>query len=183
MAFKDIKDQQEIIKEKVVTSKDSPREPRYWAFCANPKRYKVREAVYRLKTSYWFVDRSAVREGDFAVIWQSLDDRGKRGVVAFAEILSNPREKENFDDPYWVKQDELQQKRNRVLVNVYLSPGLPLWVDKSHVGDFLRTLSVARARGRTVFHLSSEQWEKLLELAGLRESPPFYSGKFVTRPR
>jgi 5-methylcytosine-specific restriction endonuclease McrA len=157
----------------VLISKKSPREPRYWAFCANPKRYKVREAVHGLKTGYWIVSGSDVREGDFAVIWQSLDHRGKRGIVAFAKVLSDPVEIEDFEDPCWVKQDELQEKRPRVQVQFHISPRLPLWIDDSPVGDFLRSLSVARATGGTTFHIRPEQWEKLLELSGLRELPFF----------
>ncbi|MFA0889246.1 MAG: HNH endonuclease [Synergistales bacterium] len=170
MAFKEIRDRQVIIKAKVVTSQNPPRERHYWAFCANPKRYRVREAVHERKHGYWISDRSDVREGDFAVIWQSLDKQGKRGIVAFAEILSDRVEIGNYEDPYWVKQDELQQKKPRVAVKFHLSPRLPLWVDDSSVGDFLRSLSVAKSKGRTVFHVTPEQWEKLLELSGLRES-------------
>lgn len=177
MAFKVMKHRQATSKSKVVTAKKSNRESPYWAFCANPKRYKVREAIHGRKPSYWIAGRSDVRKGDFAVIWQSLDDQGKRGIVAFAEILSDPEITDNFEDRYWVKQDELQEKRPRVRVQFHLSPRLPLWVDNSPVGDFLRSLSVAKATGGTVFHISPEQWEKLLQLTGLRESLLFIREK------
>lgn len=161
----------------VVGSKNFSGGPNYWAFFATPDRYKVREAVHGLKFGYWIIGRSKVREGDFAVIWQGLDDRGKRGVVAFAEILTDPVEIEDFEDPYWVNQDELQKKRPRVRVQFHLSPRLPLWIDDSPVGNFLRSLSVARATGGTTFHIGPEQWEKLLELSGLSESPFFIRDK------
>lgn len=168
------------VRAKVSHSENPPPEPQYWAFCANPKKYRVREAVYELKHGHWISDRSAVRKGDFAVIWQSLDKQGKRGIVAFAEILSDPELLEDQEDPYWVKQDELQQKKPRVAVKFHISPRLPLWVDDSSVGDFLRSLNVARSTGGTVFHVTPEQWEKLLELSGLRESSLF--GRERPRP-
>jgi len=179
MAFKVIEDPQPTRKSKVVVSENPPREPRYWAFCAKPQKYKVREAVHECKPSYWITNRSDVRNGDFAVIWQSRDDQGKRGIVAFAEILSDPVVLEDHDDPYWIKQDELQQKKPRVPVKFHISLRLPLWVDEGPVGDFLRSLSVAKSTGGTVFHITPEQWAKLLELSGLRES----SLCFRERPR
>jgi hypothetical protein len=173
MAFKDIKDRQAIIKAKVVTSENPSRQSHYWALCAKPQKYKVREAVLDGKPSYWITNRSDVRKGDFAVIWQGRDKQGKRGIVAFAEILSDPVELEDYDDPYWIKQEESQRQKPRVPVKFHLSPCLPLWVDDSLVGNFLRSLSVAKATGGTVFHITPEQWKKLLELSGFRESPLF----------
>lgn len=50
------------------------RAPRYWAFCANPKRYKIAEAVLHLDIDLWNVARSDVRAGDQAIVWQTLDE-------------------------------------------------------------------------------------------------------------
>ena len=63
-----------------------PRPPVFWALCGNPKRYRVADAVRELETDYWTIGRSDVRAGDQAVVWQTLD-QGKRGVIAFAEIV------------------------------------------------------------------------------------------------
>ena len=59
----------------------------------------------------------------------------------------------------------------RVLVRYSSAPSLPLWVDESPQGEFLRSLSVARSQGGTVFHITPEQWDRLTDFAGGWSTP------------
>lgn len=144
-----------------------------WAFCANPMRYRVHEALQHLEIDYWTVGRSDVRAGDHAIIWQTLDSAGNRGVVAFAEVLGDPQPRTDEGNPYWVNPDDGLERLLRVPVTYAVPDGLPLWVDGSNTGAFLKTLSVARAKGGTVFKVTREQWRQLTELVS-------YSGISIT---
>lgn len=141
------------------------REPAFWAFCANPKRYRIREALDHFEMDYWTVGKSDIKAGDQAVIWQTLDRDHHRGVVAFAEILTDPEPRTDSDNPYWVNPGEGTEKILRVKVNYTVPKNLPLWVDSSEAGIFLRSLSVAKATGGTIFKITKEQWNELTRLA------------------
>ena len=140
------------------------RPPVAWAFCANPTRYSVREAVQHLEIDYWTVGRSDVRAGDHAIIWQTLDSAGNRGVVAFAEVLGDPEPRTDEGNPYWVSPDDGLERSSRVPVSYAVPEGLPLWVDDTDTGAFLKSLSVARSQGGTVFKVTPEQWRRLAQL-------------------
>ncbi len=154
----------------VLSLRHSPR-PRTWAFCANPTRYRIFEAVSHLSYDLWSIARSDVRAGDRAIVWQTLDSQGHRGVVAFAEVLSDPMVQRD-DNPYWVDPGEGQALRTRVNVAYVVPEGLPLWVDESESGRFLASLSVARAQGGTIFHVEAEQWEHLVSLVDYAPPSP-----------
>lgn len=66
----------------ITTTGHEPRGIRYWALCASPKRYRIRDAVRRLEVNYWTIGQSDIREGDSSIIWQTKDQEGNRGVVA-----------------------------------------------------------------------------------------------------
>ena len=141
-----------------------PRPPVFWALCGNPKRYRVADAVRELETDYWTIGRSDVRAGDQAVVWQTLD-QGRRGVIAFAEIVGDPILRSNEENPYWIDRTDALAVASRVPVRIYQPPGVPLWVDHSENGQFLAGLNVARAQGGTVFKVTHAQWTRLCELA------------------
>lgn len=155
----------------ITTTGYPPRPPKEWALCANPNRYRIYEAVNHLETDLWTIGRSDVREGDRAAIWQTRDKKGQRGVVAFGEIITNPRVCVDSENPYWVDPEDGKTEQARVLVRYSSAPNLPLWVNESPQGEFLCSLSVARSQGGTAFHVTPEQWSRLIDFAGEWSAP------------
>ena len=85
-------------------------------------------------------------------------------MVAFVQVVSPMEVGDPSQSRHWLPGSEaLQEPANRVGIRRLPAPNLPLWVS-AH--PLLKTLSVARAQGGTVFHLTDEQWETLVELAG-----------------
>lgn len=82
------------------------REPAYWALSAKPDRYRILEAVVALETDLWVTRDSDVRKGDWVAIWQTRDKSGRRGIVALAEVVSDPAEVPDLGNPYWVDPEE-----------------------------------------------------------------------------
>jgi broad specificity phosphatase PhoE len=66
------------------------REPAYWAFAANPARYRVIEALRDLEFDIWTTYGRPIRTHERALIWQTRDADGRRGIVALAEVLEPP---------------------------------------------------------------------------------------------
>jgi hypothetical protein len=155
-----------------VTSDGQPRrEPQVWAFCANPNRYRIQEALSELQIDWWSVPRGDVRAGDKAIIWQTLDSRGRRGVVGIAEVTGDPEERADGQNPYWVDAADAQVVGLRVPVRYLEVDRLPLWLGDSRAA-FLSEFSVARARGGTVFHVTDGQWDQLQAVVGLEAVSP-----------
>jgi len=137
---------------------------KYWAVIADPKTYRIEDAVRELDQDVWGVARSAkVRRGDRLAIWKSLGGSDKRGIVAFAEVTSDPVESSDASNPFWVHpSDEI---KHRVKVAYRIPDGLPLWTDGNHGGK-LTDLSVSRGQGSGAFEISQQQWERVLAAAG-----------------
>ncbi|HEY7022121.1 MAG TPA: EVE domain-containing protein, partial [Ktedonobacterales bacterium] len=68
----------------------SSRELSYWAFMSNPDRYRIEEAVRDLARDSWATKGSHVRAGDRAIIWKARGRSKTRGIIAQAEILTDP---------------------------------------------------------------------------------------------
>jgi len=139
------------------------RERQYWAFCANPKRYNVQQAMCK-PLDDWIVGRSHVRAGDRAIIWKAKGNEQDRGIVALAEILSDPTpgipKSENWTNP----QAE-HKVVNRVKIHYFVPAALPLWLGATGL-PILKQLTVANATGGTVFHVTPEQWAEIMKLVG-----------------
>ncbi len=141
------------------------RTPKHWALCANPKRYRVRDAIAHVEIDLWLAERGDLRAGDTVAIWQTLDSDGHRGIVGFGEVLKDPSTLRDTDNPYWVVPEEGGDARLRVPIRYTRIPQ-PLWLDDTSNGLFISTLSVARARGGSIFLLTEAEWVRLRELAG-----------------
>jgi hypothetical protein len=137
----------------------------HWAFCADPNRYRIRDAVRDLEFDTWTISTKQIRPGDRAVIWQTRDRSGHRGVVALAEVMELLGLIAD-GSPYWVDPAEGLIAREKVRVR-YLPLQEPLWIGGDRT-DLLRQLSVARARGGSVFYVTSEQWEGIASAGDLR---------------
>ena len=138
----------------------------YWAFLANPNRYRISDAIKQLEQDLWTVGDSKVVPGDRILIWQSLDGDEKRGIVSLGEVVSSPQLIKDQGNPFWVNPSDGATEEMRVLVRYLPSPALPIWIGQSNHDDFLRSLTVARARGGSVFHLTPSDWEALMAILG-----------------
>ena len=139
---------------------------RYWAFIANPRFYRIQEAVFHLQTDLWTTKRSNPKAGDAALIWQAKNKEGKRGIVALARILTDPENRMDRGNQFWVQDSQGELIEKRVEVRYFIPDGLPLWLDESKGSEFLKELSVAKARGGTVFKVTESQWRKLITVIG-----------------
>ncbi len=141
------------------------RERRYWALCANPGRYRIDDAVRERESDTWVTSGRDIQPGDRIVIWRTLGADGHRGVVALGEVLDSPKERSDADNPYWLSPPDADELEERVTVRYVTAPNLPLWLDGSE-DPAVSSLSVARARGGTVFNVTSDQWDSLVSVAG-----------------
>lgn len=135
----------------------------YWAFLADPSRYRIEEAVRELKTDTWVTKGRPLMAGDKILIWKSAGKDGKRGVIALGEVLTDPQMLSDSENLFWVTPPDADNTEERVQVRYVLWPGLPLWLNEH---DALNSLSISRARGGTVFRVTPEQYQAVTTAAG-----------------
>ena len=145
-------------------SKDDYTRPRYWAFQANPNIYNIEAAVRHLEVDTWPTRERDIRIGDKVIIWKALGSSHRRGVVALGEVISDPALIQAANDHFLIDSSSGQTLEPRVRVRYVCPPRLPLWVGDA-MESVLERLSVSRARG-TVFRVTEEQWEEVVEAAG-----------------
>ncbi len=104
---------------------DTQRDRRYWAFAANPRVYRVEDRVAETDTGSWRVQDSAVKAGDRGVVWKYDGGEGWRGIVALAEVLTDPETTTATDDPYWKQTERAAKAEPRVQVRTVRSLDLP----------------------------------------------------------
>ena len=137
---------------------------RYWAVCCQPETYDARSALAHLADMCWTLDRGEPQPGDKMIVWQAKGQRGRRGVIGLGEVIEKPgmREESPAELAFWlIPPPTGPEKRTRFRILRY--PGLPLW-ESDHM-ELLSNLSVARARGGTVFNVTATQWAQVLQLA------------------
>jgi hypothetical protein len=78
-----------------------------------------------------------------------------------AEVLEPPAVIADHS-PYWVEPAEGQRAKEQVRLR-YIPLRNPLWIGGEHT-NLLEQLSVARARGGSVFRVSPEQWNDLAQI-------------------
>lgn len=147
------------------TNELPPRDRQFWAFLANPRRYNIEGAVGNLDEDAWLVPDADVRKGDRAVIWKARGNEAHRGIVAFADILSDPAIMEGPESsrPFWVQ--ERPAATRRVRIRYVRPPGLPVWFE-DHAPAELDVLTVSRGQGSGPYIVQPEQWAALLRLVG-----------------
>lgn len=139
-------------------------EIRYWAFLADPRLYRIEDAVRELEGDSWATKGSAVAVGDRVLIWKAKGNEPVRGIVALGEVLTDPAPLRG-DSEYWVDPSAGRAIEDHVHFRYVRPPGLLLWLDGPQ-DAILRNLNVSRARGGTVFHVTPEQWASVVEAAG-----------------
>jgi hypothetical protein len=142
------------------------RQRAYWAFLANPNVYRIQDAVEGEADDYWTVKHSNVRRGDRVAIWKAKGTDDKRGIVAFAEVLTDPEVMEEPPDrrKYWV-DGKSQGLARRVRIQYVQPPAVPLWLNDNGA-SILSEISVSRATGGGVFKIEPDQWRRLVVIAG-----------------
>jgi hypothetical protein len=139
---------------------------RFWAFCCNPREYRILDAVNKLKIDWWQTKGSRIQIGDHVLIWQTRDTQGRRGIVALAEVVQGPEVRSDEGNPYHRIHDKSSINAERVGVS-YIPLKNYLWSGRSLDEDeFLSSLSVAKARGGTVFHVTPHEWSRVVLAAG-----------------
>lgn len=136
---------------------------RYWAFQANPTMYDIERAAHELVYDTWMTKRSPVRAGDRALIWKSLGRSSRRGIVAFAEILSDPSIDIPDESDLWV-DGRKPTDEPRVAIQYVVPPDCPVWATPA-TEQILSRLSIWNGQG-TVFHVTPEQWDQVVDLSG-----------------
>src|SRR5262249_13102481 len=111
----------------------------------------------------WYTGNHKVRKGDCAIVWKAQGKEGKRGIIALAEILTDPKPMTSQSEELWLDIPRGQRVENRVYVKYRVPDGLPIWVD-GPFADFLKTLKVFHGQG-TVFRLDKKQWEEILQIS------------------
>ena len=146
----------------VVGSKEKPSERgvKYWALCANPKYYDIERAVRELDVDWWGIRKSDLRPGDRVLIWKTKAGGKHRGVVALGEVVSEPEQRIDPENPYWLDSGRAREAQARVRIRYDTLEGLPIWMDGPR-GDVIKNLTVARGRGGTVFRVKPAEWAKL----------------------
>jgi uncharacterized protein DUF3883/EVE domain-containing protein len=143
----------------------SERDRHYWAFCANPKYYRIAEAVRDLQIDSWTVPRGDVRTGDRAVIWKAKGNEAERGIIALGEVLTDPTFGLDPSHDYWVDTTATDEPRRRVLVRYLVPAGFPLW-EGGPATPIMADLSVGHATGGSVFKVTAGQWDHLMDYIG-----------------
>jgi hypothetical protein len=134
----------------------------YWAFVANPMVYRIQDAVRERPEDSWRILHYPVRRGDRAVIWKAKGRDEQRGIVALAEVVSDPIMLDDSANPYWREPTKAAGPERRVKVRYYRPPALPIW--EPH--PVLKELNVSRARGSSVLPLHPDDWQRIAALAG-----------------
>lgn len=141
-------------------------EVRHFALIANQHVYDVEAAAATLEEDTWSLPEGNVEPGDRVVFWRTLGPDGKRGIVAFGEVISRPTVMEDPPEaaPFWLGVRPVSPLRRFRLR--YLRPSkLPLWLDEDTSGT-LASLTVSRGQETKLYRVTPDQMEALVSLAG-----------------
>lgn len=137
----------------------------YWAFVANPRVYRVEDALSDgVRESDWIVKKADVRVGDRVAIWKAKGDEARRGIVALGEVIEAPTIRKFTNNKYWVTTPEALEDR-RARIRFAVPENRPVWLEQDSSGVLSR-LSVSRATGGGIFKIDPNSWERLLEVVG-----------------
>ena len=153
----------------------------YWALSSNPNRYRILDAVNGLEVDKWATGRSDLAVGDRVIIWKTLGNSHRRGIVALGEVISEPWMTNDINNPYWRNTDDASKVEKQVDVRYVLRPNLPIWLGETEHDEFILLLNVARARGGAVFHVTPEQWGKILDIVGGWPTTPVEALEILNR--
>lgn len=157
----------------------------YWAFRANPEYFSIEEAVAEAireqKEDTWLVRDRKVRAGDRAIIWKTKGTESHTGIVALAEVLTDPKPMKDPNTKHWVNQSVANEVANRVIIRYLVSPNLPLWEGKTHVKAIEeRKLSIQQRYSQgSAFRVESHQWDDIMKAIGGWPTPEIVDAEFA----
>lgn len=139
----------------------------YWLFQANPKHYRILDAIQNLVEMPWLVTRhrTEIRIGDGVLVWLAGP---AAGIYAIAEVTTLPAPLAVIPDVnYWLTPATIRAERPRVMIRfVRKLIGQPLRRQELKQDQILRHLLVIKAPSGTNFRVSLEQWQRVYSLKG-----------------
>jgi hypothetical protein len=99
------------------------------------------------------------------VIWKAKANEAERGIIALAEILSDPATGVEPSRAYWADPTRMDEAMSRVKIRYVVPSGFPLWEGGSAT-SIIEDLSVGHATGGTVFKVTVEQWDRVMDFIG-----------------
>lgn len=153
-----------VIRKGASSGSSKSRAVQFWALAADPRVYRIQDAVRELREpDLWATKGRDIHQGDRVVLWRTSGGGGPRGVVALGEVAGPVRTVADPDNPYWRTPN--YEVAPRVPVQYVVPPALPLFLGDEGDGP-ARALSVSRARGGSVFNVTSREWAALVDAVG-----------------
>lgn len=139
----------------------------YWTLASHPARFRVVDSVRNLDEDWWLTGGADLHKGDRVAIWKYKGRDDHRGIITFGEVLTDPEPHEltDSDRKYWIDRN-VMTAAPRVLVRYAIKLAEPLWFENASPESVIRQLPVSRAQGGTAHHVTFEQWDQLMDLAG-----------------
>lgn len=143
----------------------------YWAFQANPKRYKIVDCLRNEDLSTWTVSShgSSMKVGDKVILWVTGE---KSGVYALLELTSTPflGKDGEVEQRYWTDEgDNLETERVGVSIEANFAEN-PLTKEELEKQDWFRDRKFGKPGVMgTNFEATREMYEELKAYAEERE--------------
>ena len=146
--------------------------PQVWIFQANPKFYRILEALQSLDRIQFFTTRykDRMQVGDIALLWMSGKHAGIYAQAHIAEGVAE-RETEGDDLAFWADPSAAATAKPRVVLAIerrFL--GNPLLKTTLAATEGLSDLMILRQPNGTNFRVDAEEWERLRPLLPAEET-------------
>lgn len=148
------------------------RIPRFHALLSSPRYFDSEAASKALSEDTWTLPEGEPHLGDGVVYWRASAGNGRRGVVAFGEVIGEPEVQPELPASmmFWAEGRLPEGPQRRIRIRYHGGPGLPLLLGGRH-DNLLNTLSVSRSGGgNKLYRLTPRQWWDLHDAAAVE--PP-----------
>jgi EVE domain/HNH endonuclease len=140
-----------------------------WALTVNAEKYDIEGALKSLQFETWRVDKSHIKRGDWAIIWRGFADSDRRrGVIAFAEVLSDPEMRPYPGSSFSRRAGtagDAQNRKARIDIRFVLTQKLPIW-ERHETENLFKGLTVKGHQG-FAFRVTPDQWRRIASVAEL----------------
>ncbi|MCT7953084.1 EVE domain-containing protein [Ancylothrix sp. C2] len=137
---------------------------KYWLFQANPKYYRLGDAIRDSEQMPWLVTRyvNEMTVGDGVLIWQAGE---KAGIYATAEIIEQPKMVDKQPDiDYWLDKSRLGSKPQATIRFTKKLLDAPLLRENLKQDPILKSLSVIRQPNATNYKVTPQEWQQIHEI-------------------
>jgi len=155
-----------------VVDESASNEAQVWIFQANPKFYRILEALQRLDQMQFLTNRykDRIRVGDIVLLWMSGE---YAGIYALARVVEGVAERtsDGEDAGFWTDGTDGNTSRPRVVLAIekrFL--GNPLLKNTIVTRTGLERLMILRQPNGTNFAVTSEEWSQLRALLPSEEN-------------